>query len=199
MKRGHDLIVITIIILTVILVGVVLLLKSSSITGESIQDIITPVDITDFNAVYNSDGTVSMTIALKSYENIEQGLTGKLKIIISSYSKNAEYNANFFFDGAFAKLKDMAGEDNGRFTIANPEGVLVITNSINNQATMLSRISFISPEFKGGPNPPENIAVTIEYITYDKIYQGGVIIPFVEQHTSGKYYTASDGKIEINY
>lgn len=197
-KRGHDLIVIAIIVLTVLLVGIVLLLKTSSPTGNAIEDLIAPVEITDFNAVYTGDGKVSISLALKSYENIEQELTGKLKIIIQSYSGKVEYNADFFFDGAFAKLQTLKGTDTALFQIANPEGILVLTNSINNQATLLSRISFISPEFRGGPFVPENVAVTVQYVDYNKIYEGALIIPFTQTH-SGRHYTAENGKVEINY
>lgn len=197
-KRGHDIIVIAIIVLTVILVGVILLLKSTSPTGNTIEDLVAPVDITDFNAVYTDDGKVSISFALKSYENIEPELTGKIKIIIQSYSGKAEYNADFFFDGAFAKLQTLKGTDSSPFQITNPEGILVLTNSINSQAAILSRISFTSPEFRGGPFVPENIAVTIQYIDYNKIYEGGLIIPFSQDH-SGRHYTAENGKVEINY
>jgi len=197
-KRGHDILVIAIIVITVLLVGIVLLLKSSSPTGNAIEDLIAHIDITDFNAVYTDDGKVSISLALKSYENIDQELTGKLKIIIQSYSGKAEYNADFFFDGAFAKLQGIKGTDTSQFQIANPEGILVLTNSINSQATILSRISFTSPEFRGGPVVPENIAVTVQYVNYNKIYEGGLIIPFSKDH-SGRHYTAENGKVEINY
>ena len=197
-KRGHDLIVIAIIVLTVLLVGIVLLLKTTSPTGNTIEDLIAPVEITDFNAVYTDDGKVSISLALKSYENIEQELTGKLKIIIQSYSGKVEYNADFFFDGAFANLQGIKGADTSQFPITNPEGILVLTNSINNQATILSRISFTSHEFRGGPIVPENVAVTVQFINYNKIYEGGLIIPFSQDH-SGKHYTAENGKVEINY
>ncbi len=198
-KRGHQFFIMALMLFAVLLIGMTVLLKPGSPTANVINGLSESIELNDFNVVYSKDGKVSVDFAAKASSNIDSGLTSTLKIRIDSHSGFSEYDAKLLFDGAFAKITSLSGKDNyGPFAILNPEGTLVLTNSINNEATILGRFSFESPEFRGGPIAPENIAVSLQLITYNKIYQSAVIIPFSYKHTSGKYYTANDGKIVID-
>lgn len=199
-KKGREsIIVANIIIFTVILIGVVMVFKVANPTGGSVSDLKSPIEITDFNAIYNPDGTVSIKFVAKANENINTGLTGSFKIRGESYTGFFEYQSYVFFDGAFGEIQEIKGVDDlDEFELEDISGNFVVTNAIDGTATILSKIDFKSPFFRGGPLVPEDHFIYVEYVTYDKIYYGYVEVPFSLEKTDSNFYTVYDGHVEID-
>lgn len=202
-KQGKETIITAyIILMTVALAGGFLAYHVSAPTSAVVAGIINnPVmHLNSFDAVFDPDGTTSIKLAASAKENIKLGLTGKFLLNIESGNEKMIYEGFVFFDGVFGEINGLVLLDDGdSISIDDVKGTVVVTNAIDNTASMLVKLDFKRPLLKNFFVAPRNIMISFVFESYDKRFVSKLLpVRHSDKPIPFPYYTSNFGIVEVN-
>lgn len=199
-KRGKETVLTAyIILITIALVGGFMAYAVSSPTAAVVLDTENPkISITSLDAVFDPDGLTSFKFAASAKENLNIGLTGKFILFLETGNNKVEYEGFVFFDGVFGEIRDLKIKDIDGITDAEEvSGTVVVTNAIDNTATLLVKLEFNRP-VKDFFNPPAKLLINFDFTTYDKTYESKILpIRHTEKPNPFPYYLTNIKIVEI--
>ena len=190
-KRGKETVLTAyIILITIALVGGFMAYAVSSPTASVVLDTTNPkISITALDAVFDPDGLTSFKLAASAKENFNLGLTGKFILSLETGNDKVEYEGFVFFDGVFGEIRSLKIKDIDGITDASDvSGTVVVTNAIDDTATLLVKFEFYRP-VKDFFNPPSKLLVNFDFTTYDKTFESKILpIRHAERPNPFPYY-----------
>lgn len=189
-----------IILITIALVGGFLTYSISTPTAAVVSGDGSPeIMITSFDAVFDPDGVTSFKLAASAKENLKMGLTGDFVLSIETAGKTLTFDGFVFFDGVFGEIKSIkVTRPNGEFEAEDVQGTVVVTNAIDDTATVLVKVDFKRPVQGSFFEPPSKLLVNFGFKTYNKTYKSKVLpIRYVERPNPFPYYLTKLKIVEI--
>ena len=199
-KKGKETVLTAyIILITVGLLGGLLTYSVSTPTGSSVLNVVdSEIAITSFDAVFDPDGVTSIKLVAAAKENI-QPVTGKFWLTFESGKDVLKYEGFVFFDGAFGEIQSLKLlEENGDINIEQAKGTVVVTNAIDDTASVLLKLDFKRPLLKNIFVPPRKLLVYFDIEAYDRTFVSKVLpIRHAERPNPFPYYLNNFGVVEI--
>lgn len=201
-QRGKETVLTAyLILITVALFGGLLTYRMSLPTGAAAYDSGNPVvSINSFDAVFDPDGVTSFKLAASAKENIDVGLAGEFILSFETAGKTMQYKGFVFFDGAFGEIRSMEIKSSaGKFEAEDVKGTVVVTNAIDDTATILVKADFKRPVSGSFFEPPSKVLINFGFTAYDAAYSSKMVpVRYSNRPIPFPYYLNNFGIIEIN-
>jgi len=200
-KKGKETVLTAyIILITVALVGGFLTYHISTPTGFTpIETETAIITINSFDAVFDPDGTTSMKFTIAAKEKVQPALNGQFRLSIETAGQITEFVGSVFFDGAFGELQSLKMlHVDGDVSIKDAKGTILITNLIDNTATMLVKLDFKRPDQEIF-SPPSKLLIDFEFESYNKKFQSKILpVRHADKPSAFPYYKEAFDILEIS-